>query len=161
MQTSNSNQLRFANNSIPDNVNKPKESLQEGGDAQLTLEDLNGVDDELHQKHNVIPADRKTKTTREINNTTNGFGSYSAQLMPSESAPASAYGQQLSTFDGVVQEKQAALLEDLKSKWDKSQKEHKKELVSLKTTFVSQQEELVGHFQGLMERQEIENKSVI
>ena len=47
---------------------------------------------------------------------------------------------------------QANMIDELRAQVDKSQRQHRKELDSLKTDFESRQEELVHHFQGLMKR---------
>ena len=42
------------------------------------------------------------------------------------------------------------MIEELRSRWDETQAEHRRELNSLKSTFVNKQEELVQHFVGLI-----------
>ena len=71
-------------------------------------------------------------------------------------------GEDQQSYGGsVVPERETNMIERLKLKVDQSSVEHKMELNSLKNQFVEQQEELVGHFQEIIQQKDQETRSVI
>ena len=92
-------------------------------DAKMTLDDL------ALQRSGALAAE----FARDL-------GSHSADriVIPPTGGPGSAYGGQYSSLEASIsQGKQTAMIEELRSRWDETQAEHRRELNSLKSTFVN------------------------